>query len=248
MINKHSVVPYYHQLAYTIIEQIDNGTIPKKSKLPSERTLCKMYGVSRATVRQAINELQRLGYVVSKQGKGNFAAMPVLRQQLLNIYSFSDEMRKKGKVPTTRLLNHQIVHSDSFFETEMGWKQGEPLYCFQRLRLADNEPVMAITTYLPVFRFPDFDCTRLSHASLYMIMNDEYDLKLTEVHESLRAIAIPSEMRQLLDVPTGSPVMKSIRKSYEGTLAVEYGEGITRGDFFEYDVVMRDTSDVIGLI
>lgn len=247
MINKYSAVPLYYQLADTIAGQIDSGELNVNSRLPSERELCKIYDVSRTTVRQAIQELQRLGCVLRLHGKGNYVTRPVIHQQLLTIYSFSEEMRKLGKVPSTRLISHQVIPCDIKLASEMQVERGTMVYFFERVHLADDEPVTVATTYLPVSRFPNFDCGRLATTSLYKIMGEEYGLKLTEVQEDMQAVSLRREEAHHLGMMVNRPAMMIRRKSFEGSRLVEYAVGITRGDRFKYEVVLKNKPEGNGL-
>jgi len=247
VIDKCSAIPLYHQLVDEIAEQINTGRLAVRSKLPSERELCKIYGVSRTTVRQAIGELQRLGCVSCLHGKGNYVTGPIIRQPLRTIYSFSEEMQKLGKVPSTRLIGYQMIACDAKLAGEMGAKTGTPVYRIERLRLADDEPITLVVTYLLASRFPDFDCGKLSRTSLYTMMTEQYGLKLTEVRESLKAVSLSRSQALPLNAATGEAAMMISRKSFEGPLIVEYALGITRGDRFSYDVVLKNQPEANGI-
>ena len=95
-IDKTSRVPLYLQLMDIIIYKIEN-TMEKGDKLLSEREICDKYDVSRSTVRQAISELERDGYIYKMHGKGTFVADKEVHQDLVQFYSFTDEMKKLGK-------------------------------------------------------------------------------------------------------------------------------------------------------
>ena len=247
MVDKHSAIPLYQQLADAIAQQISTGKLAVKSKLPSERELCKIYKVSRTTVRQAIGELQRLGCVNCLHGKGNFVTKPIIRRPLRTISSFSQEMQKLGKVPSTRLISHQLISCDAGLAGEMGAEIGEPVYRIERLRLADDEPVTLAVTYLLASRFPDFDCDKLSSASLYKMMTEQYGLKLTEVRESLKAVSVSGSEAQFLNAAIGEAAMMVSRKSFEGWRVVEYAVDITRGDRFSFDVVLKNQPEANGI-
>lgn len=240
MINKNSIIPLYSQLVDEIVRQIDSSELLISSRLPSEREMCNIYGVSRTTVRQAIQELERIGCVVCIHGKGNFVTAPIMRQQLLTIYSFSEEMKKLGKVPSTKLISHRQIPCEAKVAEALHVETGTPIYQFDRVRLADNEPVIIVTTYLPVSRFPNFNAERLKTDSLYAIMAEEYGLMLTEVQESMQVVATRRYEANLLDTAIGDPAMMIRRKSFEGSNPIEYAVAIARGDKFKYEVVLTN--------
>jgi GntR family transcriptional regulator len=240
MINKYGAMPLYNQLIEEIIRKIQEGEFPVKGKLPSEREFCDMYDVSRTTVRQAMQELERRGYVVCMHGKGNFVTEPAMHQQLLTIYSFSEEMKKIGKVPSTRLINYELIPCDAGLAQNLQLNTGELTYKIERVRFADTKPVMFVITYLPVNRFPGFDAAKLARGSLYRIMLEEYSLCLTEVQESMQAVSLQQREASFLETASGSPAMLICRKSFEKTRIVEYAVGIMRSDSFKYEVVLKN--------
>ncbi len=93
-IDKTSRMPLYYQLMDIIIDMIDSGELVEDDQLPSERELCEIYDISRSTVRQAIQELEKEGYIYRVHGKGTFVSKEKFRQELLKFYSFTEEMKK----------------------------------------------------------------------------------------------------------------------------------------------------------
>ncbi|NMB07943.1 MAG: GntR family transcriptional regulator, partial [Tissierellia bacterium] len=91
-IDKTSRMPLYYQLMDIIIDMIDSGELVEDDQLPSERELCEIYDISRSTVRQAIQELEKEGYIYRVHGKGTFVSKEKFRQELLEFYSFTEEM------------------------------------------------------------------------------------------------------------------------------------------------------------
>lgn len=240
MINKYGAMPLYNQLTEEIIQKIQAGEFPVNSRLPSERELCNMYEVSRTTVRQAMQELERRGHIVCIHGKGNFVTEPMMSQQLLTIYSFSEEMKKIGKIPSTKLIKDEIILCDADIARELQLRPGELVYKIERVRFADKRPVMYVITYLPANRFPGFDGSKLAKGSLYSIMANDYRLCLTEVRESMQAVPLQHREASFLETKSGAPAMRIYRKSFEGTRLVEYAIGIMRSDSFKYEVVLRN--------
>src|SRR5665647_600473 len=103
-IKRSSRVALHYQLSDIIQDKIESEYFLENDKLPSERELCNMYGVSRSTVRQAIQELENEGYIYRCQGKGTFVAPKKYNQYLNKIYSFTEDMRQVGKNPTSVVL------------------------------------------------------------------------------------------------------------------------------------------------
>mgnify|MGYP005849407643 CR=1 FL=1 len=104
MVNPNSKVPLYIQMNEYLRKQIDAGTYPIGTRLPSERELAETNAVSRMTARQALQLLIQQGYADSRVGKGTFAALPKIRQELTELTGFSEEMSRRGMQPSSRVL------------------------------------------------------------------------------------------------------------------------------------------------
>src|SRR6056297_1742906 len=108
-IDKESPLSLYYQLKQIIIDMIENRELKENDKLLTEKELCQKYEISRVTVRQALKELENEDYIYKIQGKGTFVSPKKFQQQLLKFYSFTDEMKKLGKTPTSKVLKFDIT-------------------------------------------------------------------------------------------------------------------------------------------
>ena len=154
-----------------IIDEIEHHHIEVDEKLPSEREFCSKYDLSRSTVRQAFLELEQDGYIYKIHGKGTFVSPKKLNQELLKFYSFTSEMKKLGKVPTSRVLSFDTVVCDWSLAQKLRTRAGTEVYRFQRLRLADDKPVMIETSYIPRDRFAGFTREMLEDHPMYDIFS-----------------------------------------------------------------------------
>lgn len=220
--------------------KIDAGKLTASDKLPSERELCSIYGISRSTVRQAMQELQRAGYVSAEHGKGNYIVDPIINQSLMTIYSFSEEMKKLNKVPSTKLISFERVPCNAKVAAQMQLERDTPVLKLERVRLADDEPIMFVTTYLPFSRFAALERSRLEKESLYNMMVRDFGVTLTRMEERMQVVTARKIEAQYLKVPVNHPSMMICRKSYEGEKVLEYALAIARGDRFTYQVVLKN--------
>lgn len=147
IINKQ---PLYDQIVDLIKEKIETEYLPN-SKLESERKLTERYGVSRTTVRMALLELEKLGYIYRKQGRGTYVSDLFTKKESIGAnYSFTEHMKELGKKPETKILSIKLKKANKYFAQKMGLKLGEQIYKIKRLRLANGVPMMLERTYLPV--------------------------------------------------------------------------------------------------
>lgn len=229
----------YMQLADTLAAQIKDGLYADGSLLPSERELCDMYGVSRTTVRQAMHELSVKGYTKSIHGKGTVVVHGQLRQELNSIYSFDEDMRKIGRRPDTRILDFvQIVASGAIAAT-LKLASNEFVYLIMRLRLANEEPMLLETNYLPCYRFPELKPEVLENKSLYKVLALQYGFEATMAEETFEPVLLRPMEAQLLGVESHTLGLLIERISYEGSKPVEISKSISPSSKFKPHVILN---------
>ena len=151
-IDKLSKTPLYVQLMDILIDKIENY-MEENDQLDSEREICEKYALSRTTVRQALDELEKEKYIYKMHGKGNFVASRRMEQELLKVYSFTDETKKLGKKPSSKLLNFEISEVSDKVLKKLKLQDNELVYKISRIRLADEIPMIYEVTYLPYEKF-----------------------------------------------------------------------------------------------
>lgn len=230
-------VPLYVQLKEILQEQIRSGVWKPGDRIPSEEAIRERYAVSRATVRQALSELELDGHLVRHQGRGTFVCQPKIETSLHNFYSFTQDMKARGLKPESRLIMFDLVLRDSIASEVFGLDKREPLVKMVRLRLANEEPIMLETTYLPERLVPDMKEEDVSNQSLYSLLEERYELVLARAVESFEPVLIDEFASKMLEVPKGSPALFLERV---GSLAngqrVELSQSIVRGDRCRYFV------------
>ena len=238
-VDKSSRIPVYVQVMDSIISQIEDGFLHVDTKLPSERELCDIYDISRTTVRQAVGELEKDGFVQTFKGKGTYVKSKRLNQDMSSLYGFSESMKQLGKKISTRLIEFAQIECDERIARKMKCAAGTKIYRFKRVRFADNEPMLIVTTHIPSKRFPGFNAEHLITGSLYEMMTNTYNVTFTEAKETLQSVCVRGDEVDLLQVAPGAPCMKIDRYTYEKDSLIEYAIGIARGDKFEYNVTLR---------
>ncbi|TCS81827.1 GntR family transcriptional regulator [Tepidibacillus fermentans] len=239
VIDKESRIPLYYQLMEIIIDEIESGKLRENDQIPSERELCEKYDISRATVRQAIQELEKEGYLYKQHGKGTFVSPKEFKQDLLHFYSFTEEMKKLGKTPTSRVIKFEVIESDAKIAKKMNISIGDIVYKFIRLRLADQQPMMLETTYLPYQRFPNVKQSDLEQKALYDILTERFNVSFIKAEESFQSVNTRKHEAQLLEYEENRPSMMIERTTFDKIGIIEYTVGIARGDRFKYRVVLN---------
>ena len=231
--------PLYLKLSDTLAEQILDGTLPEGTLLPSERELCLAHGISRSTVRQALQDLNQKGYIRSIHGKGTVVVRPQIRQELRSVYSFDEDMRRLGKNPETQIMDFVEIVPTGNVAAQMGLPAGESVYRIMRLRLANNEPMLLETNYLPCSRFPGFTRQMLENQSLYRVLSSQYSLHIDVAEETFEPILLRPMESQMLHTSQGTLGMLIERISYENGKVVEISKSVSPASKFKHHVVLR---------
>jgi GntR family transcriptional regulator len=240
LINKSSAIPYYQQLANLLRSELSANQPGSRGTylLPSENELADQHGITRATVRHALDVLEREGRIYRVKGKGSFAATRRVEPELRRLLSTTELMEQRGWSLVTRLISLSQMPAPAHVAIALELDPEEYIYELQRLRIVEGTPLSLQTACLPVRLCPRLEDNDPSD-SLYRLLETRYNLLLWTGQETLRArSATPSEAR-LLQVSPGTPVMYSQRLSYASTgIPVEYLEAVWRGDRYDIQVTL----------
>lgn len=228
--------PLYMQLMNTLLKKIDDQEYKEDDKLPSERELCEIYNMSRITVRQALQQLTLEGYIYKLHGKGTFVAPKSYNQVLSQMYSFTEAMKKIGKVPTTKVLSFETLTVGERLASKMNIKEQEEVFKIVRLRLADDEVLMYETSYVPKRHFPSLSKQDLKERPMYNIFNEDYQIVLTKAVERFTATSLRSLEAGYFNLEEDNPAMLIKRYAYHHHDVIEYTISVARGDRFNYTV------------
>lgn len=229
--------PLYDQLVDVLKLKIETELEPHEL-LPSERELVAVYGLSRTTVRQALQELEKLGYIYKTHGKGTYVSdLDKRATNLSDSYSFTEQMLSMGKKPETRVLSFEKVEASKFFAKHLQVTIGTPLLKIKRLRLADGEPMMLERTYLPFQLFSSLTADMVESKPLYDIVAQDYKQVIKMAHEEFFASIVRFNEADILDIPKESPVLHLTRTTYNAkNQIIEFTLSVARADQFKYKV------------
>ncbi|GHI00088.1 GntR family transcriptional regulator [Neobacillus kokaensis] len=239
MIMKDPRLPLYFQLMDTILEKIELGELKENEKLPSERELCELYSVSRTTVRQTMQSLERDGYIYKVHGKGSFVSPKKYNQSLIQFYSFTEEMKKAEKEPSTKILSFEQIICEAHIAKKMNLSEDSDVFKLTRLRLADDEPMLYETTYLPVSRFDNLTKNQLENTPMYEVFHELYNVTITKATETFKAVSTRTIEAEYLQIIENTPSLMFERITYEHDTIIEYTASIARGDKFSYTVELK---------
>lgn len=242
-IYRNSPLPRYYQLREIMRERVRAGEWKPGDLIPSERDLSETYGISRMTARQAITDLVNEGVFYREQGKGTFVSTHKITQQLIRLTGFTEDIKARGQRPSTKVLSAQMRPADEETAERLRLKQGQLLFCLQRLRLADEEP-LAIEYSQVFFK----GCEKLleedlEQNSLYRLLDTKYSVPLMEAEQELEAGLAGNEEAQLLKIPVGSSVLFTRRTTYtDRNQPIEYAKAVYCGNKYTFYTHMKRES------
>lgn len=230
--------PLYKEVYRDICEKIKNGTYSENSALPAERVLCEMYHVSRSTLRHALDELSRDGYIVKVHGNGNFVKAKMFEQKLTKFHSFAGSLKAQHILIKNQILDYELIDTDKYLDSIDLSRQKSPpntkWHKLVRLRSAETYPLMIETSYLPQSRFMTIDIDILRDGSLYSYLETYYNMDITDASEVLSPLLPNNKERMLLQIPPHIPCMLCERFCHERESLIVIHRTVVRGDKFKF--------------
>jgi GntR family transcriptional regulator len=198
--------------------------------IPSERQLGVDLGVSRLTVRAALDELVREGYLVRRRGAGTFVAEPKVAKGI-DINSFSDDMRARGMTPESRTLDLRVEPAGARMGRILHVSPGEPVVAVKRLRLADGEPMAIELLHVRQSLVPAMTAADLEENSFYDLLASRYDISIVGGSQTIEPTVTNEEESSALGVPLHSPALlfERVTRAASGDI-VEFTSSTYRGD------------------
>ena len=228
-----SSVPRYVQLRRRLEEGIGAGVLLPDSSLPPEREMADITGLSRVTVRKAIQELVREGLVEQRQGSGTFVREPVLRmeQSLSRLTSFTDDMAGRGMDTTSRWLERGVFAPTPHEAVVLGLSQDQEVARIYRLREAGGRPMALERASLPLDVLPN---PLEVKTSLYEVLERLGNMPVRAV-QKISAINLEAREAGLLGVAEGAAGLNIERTSYlENGRVAELTRSLYRGDAYDF--------------
>ena len=211
-----------------LIERLDVG-----EAIPSERQLSADLGVSRLTVRAALDDLVREGFLVRRRGSGTFVSEPKIAQEL-TLTSFTDDMRARGMTPGSRTLDLQVVPAGARLGRLLHVSPSEQVVVAKRLRLADRETMAIETLHVRASLVPGLSAADLEHQSFYEILQGRYEIEIVGGLQTIEPTVTNEEESDALGVPLHSPafLFERTTRAASGEI-VEFVRSIYRGDRYK---------------
>lgn len=233
-----SRAPKYVQIKEAIRKKIVSKEWVEGCRIPVEAEFCEMYGVSRITIRKALEELQNEGYLVKIQGKGTFVQSQSHEQHLSKFYSFREELKNQGVEETAVVLEITIVDANAEVAANLDMEPGQSVYRIHRLRRTQSGPYAIETSYIPYHLCKTITKQKIQEDGLYRTLANN-GLVVDSARETFKAINVNKEQSNLLEVRIDAAAIALKRTAYSGSQTVEYCVCVVRGDFFRFSVELK---------
>lgn len=233
--------PLYRRIQSDLRERVTGGDLPPGAQVETEQELMAQYGVSRATVRQALSGLVAEGLLEIRRGRGTYVHGAALEHKLGGFYTFSREVERHGMRPGTRVRAIGIERAGVTVADALGLAPRTAVVALSRIRLADDEPIVTETSYLPAARFRGLEDVDLSNASLYDTLTTTFGVRPVRARETFVPVLLGEDDAAILGGEPGDPVLRVERTTYDtdGEI-IEYCRSILRADRYRYSVELRD--------
>lgn len=198
--------PIYKVIENYVKELINSDKLKKGDLIPSENQLSEEFNVSRMTVRSALNNLVKDGYISRQRGVGSIVIGSRIYDNISAISGFTKEMNRKGYEVSNILLELNIVQADELLSNKLNIEVGDNIWEVKRVRLADNRKVSYMITYMPVKLFPNLNedyCKK----SLYTFVEEICGLKIAFSEREVQAIISDEEIMESLELDSPQAIL-----------------------------------------
>jgi GntR family transcriptional regulator len=235
-VDRHSPVPMYYQVAQQLEDAIESGALAPGTRLDGELALAGQLGVSRPTLRRAIEYLVDRGYLVRRRAVGTQVVHPKVRRPV-ELSSLFDDLSASRKDPRTKVLALGTVKATDRVAHALGLEDGTEVLALERLRYADGQPLAVMRNWLPV-GLVQLDAGRLEATGLYHLMRAA-GITLHLASQTIGARGASASEARLLQARKGEPLLTMARTTYnENGQPVELADHLYRASLYSFEIVL----------
>ena len=229
-------VPMYFQIATRIESAIRSGAVPTGSRLENEVAIGQRIGLSRPTVRRAIQELVDKGLVVRRRGVGTQVVQGQFTRQV-ELTSLYEDLAGAQLAPSTRVLALETISADDDTATTLGIQPGSGVVHLRRLRLSDGAAIAVLENHLPA-EFDDLTADELEQRGLYQALRAR-GVAIRVATQRIGAREATADEASLLEIAVGAPVLTAHRVAFDASgRAIELGQHAYRSDRYSVETTL----------
>ncbi|GAA1690285.1 GntR family transcriptional regulator IolR [Microcella alkalica] len=235
-LDRSGPIPLYFQVAQIIEKAIRQGDLPPGARLENEVALGNRLGLSRPTVRRAIQEVVAKGLLVRRRGIGTQVVQGQVTRGL-ELTSLYDDLVQSGKHPSTDVLSMEIVEAPGHVATHLGVAEGASVVHLRRVRRADGIPVAILENWLPA-DVADLSTSDIEEHGLYQMLRTR-GITMRVAQQRIGARKAVAEEADILGLERGGAVLTMERTAFDGSgRAVEFGRHCYQPDVYAFEVTL----------
>lgn len=235
-LDRSSPIPLYFQISTRLEAAIRDESLPAGSRLENEISIGQRFGLSRPTVRRAIQELVDKGLLVRRRGIGT----QVVHGQVtrgVELTSLFEDLTRTGQAPTTRVISHELTAADEATAQALGVAVGSQVVHLVRLRLADGVPIAVLDNTLPG-DFADFSAEDYARHGLYQLLRTR-GITVRVAKQRIGARSATTQESDLLSLPKNAAVLTMSRTAFDNSgKAVEFGQHCYSPDLYSFEMTL----------
>jgi len=233
-LDRHNYRKLYVQLYDIMKKKIEDKEWSFGFRIPNEQELCESFNVSRTTVRSAILELVRQGYLTRQQGRGTFVSREVVSDKLTMFTTFGELMLEEGIVFSTDVLAQTIMMPVDDLADKLNISGDKHIIFIKRLRKVDYKPILFQESYIPFHICPPLLEEDIQKSSLFKLLEIKYGIHITGVRNYFDITYLNEDDGILLELPESSPALVLTQHLFSGETQVMYMRSIKRPDSFVF--------------
>jgi DNA-binding GntR family transcriptional regulator len=207
-----AALPLHKQIYELLRKQIQDGIYTDGNLLPSENELSRLQGVTRPTIRKALDRLANEGYIQRQQGKGSIVRGRPIGVGILSFSSTTSAIGSENLI-TRIICGPELRNWDHAFSFRISDREKQAgCYYLERLRLVNNEPVFFDITMIPNLNMPRFSQRKFENNSLFDILRKKYQIEVRGGEQQILAIRADEKLRSYFNIEAGAPVLQLNRK------------------------------------
>lgn len=235
-LDRNGPIPLYFQVSSRLEEEIRSCRIPAGARLENELSIAERLGLSRPTIRRAIQELVDKGLLVRRRGIGT-QVLPGTVSRPVELTSLYEDLRNTHHEPSTEVLSYAVIPASEKVAAQLGLALGSEVLHLRRLRKTDGTAVAVLENYLPG-EFKAITKEQLTQHGLYHLLRTR-GVAIRVANQSIGARSASSEESSLLEIQADGPVLTMERVAFDHSgKAVEYGQHSYRPDLYRFETTL----------
>lgn len=236
---KNIPLPLHYQITNNLRERLEGGEWNVGDIFPGDKELMQVYGVSSTTIRRALDELVREGWLDRRPGKGTFVKKQYV-ETLGKLTGFFDQVRAKGYHPSSRLLRVAEVDIKEFEEYELDVFESERLFLIEKVQMLDNEPTVLVKSFWPIEIGRELAKHNLIEQGTYEIAQQKLGIALEEAQQDIYASLATEGEYQHLKVNEGAAILVMKRLVFSQGRPIEFSINFYQADKYRYRVNLKN--------